>query len=84
MINCIGRVIYPSANAVPSVPQKEAAPLCPISWMLFNTILILDEEYCSILPNLNNGEKIVIPVILATISSPKKPARAAPKTLKSF
>ena len=82
MINCIGRVIYPSANAVPSVPQKEAAPLCPISWMLFNTILILDEEYCSILPNLNNGEKIVIPVILATISSPKKPARAAPKNIK--
>ena len=50
--------------------------------MLFNTILILDEEYCSILPNLNNGEKIVIPVILAIISSPQKPATAAPKNIK--
>ena len=47
--------------------------------MLFNTVLILDNEYCSILPNLKSGEKIVNPVTLATISKLVKPISAAPR-----
>ena len=52
--------------------------------MLFNTVLILDAEYCSILPNLKRGEKIVIPVILAKISRDMKPKKAAPNTIPTL
>ena len=53
--------------------------MCPINWILLNTVLILDSEYCSILPILSNGEKIVIPETLAMTSSNTKPTPAAPK-----
>ncbi len=50
--------------------------------MLFNTIFTLDNEYCSSLDNLNIGEKIVIPDILAITSKLKNPATATPKKIK--
>ena len=50
--------------------------------MLFNTVLILDNEYCSILPNLKSGEKTVMPDTLASTSKNINPAPATPKNIK--
>ena len=52
--------------------------------MLCNTVFILDNEYCSILPNLKRGEKTVIPLTLATTSRRTKPTPTTPKKVKTL